>query len=205
MQAIILPSAACCCDAICSSLVPLLLLQGASDELMRKAIVNSRSEEYTAFGAAALLLNLIPVGDCTAICPALLGGCPCTLPFQCHKFVKDVCSALPGLELLPELRQCGRRSTVGRRHGGACSPMVLSHTIAGGKLRTGCADLRFNASRSGRLASEVSVTSADARRALAAEAGCKAGLEVVGFSCRQDGAGICSSFMFQIIKGTAPT
>ena len=40
-------------------------LQGVNDELMRKAIVSSRAQEYTAFGAAALLLNLIPVGSCT--------------------------------------------------------------------------------------------------------------------------------------------
>jgi hypothetical protein len=35
--------------------------KGINDELMRKAIVSSRSQEYTAFGAAALVLNLIPV------------------------------------------------------------------------------------------------------------------------------------------------
>jgi hypothetical protein len=46
------------------------LLQGANDELMRKAIVKSRSDEYTAFGAAALLLNLIPVQDTVAVLPS---------------------------------------------------------------------------------------------------------------------------------------
>jgi hypothetical protein len=65
----------------------LLWLQGVNDELMRKAIVSSRSQEYTAFGAAALVLNLIPVGGCTTTSVHAWQAAHAPRRCQCHNYV----------------------------------------------------------------------------------------------------------------------